>query len=186
MKTKEAFMELRQMEAEEPNQLQETTRNVELISLVLNPNKLSDLNKASISALSSQVRYHIRQGLEDGLDALIFAKKLIKLGEDIVEKIKDDVYAKPYAVKGEILKRHSAEVEQCDVYSKWDYSNCGDVTLNNLLAQQEQLKERIENRQNELQIITTISEQVDPETAEIWFVNPPVKKSKLGYRINLK
>ena len=74
-----------------------------------------------------------------------------------------------------------------EVGSKADYSNCGDLELNELMAQAEVLKAKIESRQETLKhlplsgMLTT-----DEKTGDTYKIYPPSKKSTTSVSVSLK
>lgn len=178
MKTKDAFMSLREQEQSETTGTQ--------TGVSFSPKKLLNVDRKTIISTAMSVVNAIQDGEFDLVDTFIEIKKGVLFFETLEENTKAIVYGKSLVGKGEVLKRHSVEIEQSELGVKWDYSGCNDVILDRLTIAFTEAKKAMEDRQNYLKIITTITEQVDMETGETYKVNPPVRTSTNGYKFSVK
>lgn len=141
-------------------------------------------NKADIATIVTTAVNEVKNGNVDKIDAYIFAKKLETLGKDLAGKLKPIAETVPIGKAG--LTKYDAEITEGMQGVKWDYSECGDTVLNELLQEQKELKEKIDNRQLFLQTITKLNTPVITEEGETYTVNPPVKSGSLGFSVKLK
>ncbi len=150
------------------------------------PKRLLKLTGDDINEFCKAIVAEVQDGNEDALEMLICIKKGIRIFELLDENIRPIVYGKNLVAKGGILKLHNVEVEPAELGTKWYFDRCGDAKLNTLNQELEAAKQKVTDRQNELKVITTISEQVDTDTGETWKVNPPIKRSTSGYKVTIK
>lgn len=141
-------------------------------------------DKAQLSTIVNNAVNSVKDGNVDKLDAYIFAKKLETLGKDLAGKLKPIAETVPIGKAG--LTKYNAELSEGMQGVKWDYSECGDLILNELLTQQAELKEQIDNRQKFLQTVIKKDTPVITEEGETYTVNPPVKSGALGITVKLK
>ena len=88
---------------------------------------------------------------------------------------------------GKSFQLFNATYTMKEVGTKYDYSNCGDLELNDLMQQSEVLKAKIEKKQETLKHLPlsgmlTTSE----ETGDTYKIYPPSKKSTTSLTVSLK
>lgn len=141
-------------------------------------------NKAQIATIIQNAVNSVNDGNIGKLEAFIIAKKIELIGKDLVKKLKPIAETMPINKGG--LTMHYAALTETTQGASWDYSNCGDIIYNDLIKQQEELKEKIENREKFLQTVTKVDTPVITEEGETYTVNPPVKSGALGITCKLK
>lgn len=176
-RTKDMAMDQRQRSEEVAN----TSTGVSLT-----PKKLIALDKATIVSNAKAIVNAVQDGDLDLVDTFIEVKKGKLFFETLEENLKGFVYGKSLVAKGAILKMHSVEIEQSELGVVWDYKGCCDVILDRLNERMISAAAAVKERQAYLQVITTISKQVDMETGEEYTVNPPVRKATNGYKFSIK
>lgn len=91
------------------------------------------------------------------------------------------------AKHGKAFELYNAKFSVREVGVKYDYSQCGDNVLNELVAKQQQIDELVKARQKMLQ---TVSEKgmviTDEESGETFTVYPPAKSSSTSVAVTLK
>lgn len=141
-------------------------------------------DKAQIGNKVKQIVAGVRDGEVDKLQAYIFAKKLEVLTKDLIKELKP--LAEDMTVQKGGLTQFNAEISQSMQGVGYDYSECGDITYNNLIAEKAELDEKIKAREKFLQSVTAPQITGDLDTGETWEVKPPVKSGKLGLVIKIK
>lgn len=140
-------------------------------------------SKSEISDRARNAIKIVQSGEVDKVDAYIYAKKGLQLFTELCKGLK------PIAEGVQLNKgftRFNTEFVESMQGVSYDYSECGDVIYEELLAKQEALKEEIKNREKFLQTIVKPTEVYNPETTELYQVQPPIKKGSLGYTIKIK
>ena len=145
---------------------------------------LLQANKAELMSIVRNAVHMVSDGNVNKLDALVYAKKLELISKELVKELKPIAETVPINKGG--LTMYDAELTETTQGAKWDYSECGDSILDELVKQQEELKTAIENRQKFLQTITKVNTPVITEDGETYTVNPPVKSGALGLTVKLK
>jgi len=149
------------------------------------PTGLINLDKDSISDLAKTVVQTVQEGNADALETLILAKKGQELFKAIEDNIKDSVYAKQYASKGETTIVKGCKVEQAELGVKYDYSWCGDPVYEDLLARFNLAKKLKEDREKFLKTVkgkmTIVTEWGEPVE-----IQEPIKSGQMGYKITIK
>lgn len=143
-------------------------------------------SKDGIKRYVDQVVSEIKSGTMNALTAKIYIKSIQKSLEEIDKQISEDVmneankYEKRFEYRGAI-------VEQCEVGTKYDFSNCGDIIWDELNKQINQLTERKKEREA---LLKTVKQEglrfFDESTSELWHVSPPIKTSTSGIKITIK
>lgn len=132
-----------------------------------------------------QVHAQIKS-IEDLLNTLTSTDKAKNKNLDIAIKYKAMLMnaAEKY---GKSFQLFNATYTMKEVGTKYDYSNCGDIELNELMAQAEVLKAKIEARQETLKhlplsgMLTT-----DEKTGDTYKIYPPSKKSTTAVSVSLR
>lgn len=140
--------------------------------------------KADIASIVKNAVSEVQDGNVDKIDAYIFAKKLETLGKDLAGKLKPIAETVPIGKTG--LIKYNAEITEGMLGVKWDFSECGDYQYDELIAQINVYKEAIKNREDFLKTIIKPTEVYNPDTSEVYIVNPPVKSGALGITVKLK
>ena len=151
--------------------------------LQVNTVGLLKASKSDIANIVKDVMYNVNEGYVDKLDSYIFAKKLETLAKDLVKKLK------PIAEETPINKgfvKHNVAITEGNQGVSWDYSETGDIVLPELLKKQEEIKKEIENRHKFLQTITKPTPLIDPDSGEVYTVNPPIKSGSLGFTLKIQ
>lgn len=145
---------------------------------------LLQADKAELNSIVKNAVNNVKDGNVNKLDAFIFAKKLELISKELVKELKPIAETVPINKGG--LTMYNAELTETTQGAKWDYSECGDNVLDELVKQQEELKTAVENRQKFLKTITKVNTPVITEDGETYTVNPPVKSGALGLTVKLK
>ncbi len=88
---------------------------------------------------------------------------------------------------GKKFQLHNAEFSIKEVGTTYDWSKCEDPELNELLAQQEALKEKIKTKQDFLKTVPAAGLLITiEETGETIRVFPPAKSSTTSVAVSLK
>lgn len=88
---------------------------------------------------------------------------------------------------GKKFQLHNAEFSIKEVGTVYDWSQCNDFQLADLLSTQEQIKEKIKERQDFLKTVPVNGILItDSETGETFMVYPPSKSSTTSVAVSLK
>lgn len=141
-------------------------------------------NKSELQGIIDNAVEGVKSGKIGKLEGYIYAKKLELIVKDLVKRLKP--YAETMPINKGGLTMYNAELTETTQGAGWSYDECGDTILNDLVKQQEELKEKIDNRQKFLQTITKINTPVITEEGETYTVNPPIKSGALGITVKIK
>lgn len=139
-------------------------------------NELARFDKP-VSYYVDMVLKSINEGEQNPLDIHLSRVKLEKILKGINDNpdIQDSVIREFEKYGERIVNYKGAVLQQQEAGVKYDFSGCGDPIIEDLLKQQEELKEKINERVKFLKFIPE-SGIVDPETGA--FIYPPAKTSK--------
>lgn len=182
--SKEMFQEIRQAETgtrqfigNEPTSKPETGLSLEL-------QDWKSLNKAAIKDKVDAVITSIQEGWVDPVEALIFAKKGVETFSSLEKNVREHAESKGVGKDG--LEKFGVKVTEAMTGVSYDYSGCGDVILNKLQEKAAELDAKIKARQKFLQTVTSKQITGDSDTGEAWEVIAPIKKGKLGLKVEIK
>lgn len=147
-------------------------------------NKLIKFEKP-VSYYVDQVLNSIREGEQNTLDVHLSRAKMEKILKGINDnpEIQEAVMHEFEKYGQKNIEYKGALLQQQESGVKYDYSGCGDYLMDSYLKQQEELKEKMKEREKFLKNIPA-SGIVDPETGV--FVYPPAKSSKTIIKTILK
>jgi RecA-family ATPase len=141
--------------------------------------------KAEVSNFASQIISSVEAGEINPLSLKIRLKWFEKLIEAIDKPIRDAVMNE--AMKFEkSFEKDGFKIEQAEVGTKYDYSNCNDPTLNDLNERLDKLTQQKKDRETFLKSINGHVEVPDEMTGEMVVVYPPVKSSTSGLKFTAK
>lgn len=91
------------------------------------------------------------------------------------------------AKHGKAFELYNAKFSVREVGVKYDYSQCGDNVLNELVAKQQEIDEMVKARQKMLQTVPTKGMMItDESSGETFTVYPPAKSSSTSVTVTLK
>jgi len=181
---KSAFMEMREEETSQQqfNHKESVTNYETGLSLELHDWK--GLNKASIKEKVDALVTTIQDGWVDPAEALIFAKKGGEVFTLLENNVRDLAESKGVGKDG--LEKFNVKVSEAMTGVKYDYSKCGDITLDKLQKEAAELDVKIKARQKFLQAVTGKQITGDSDTGEAWEVVEPIKSGKLGLKCEMQ
>ena len=148
-------------------------------------NAISTLNilpqtKAEIKNFTAMVINELESGNFDGLPLAVKLSAMEKTIKDIKEtpKYKELIRIEAEKYGANCFDFQNAKIELAEVGTKYDYTVCNDAIYNDLLIQQEQIKEMIKARE------TMLKTGINPETGEQF--QKPIKTSTSSIKITLK
>lgn len=142
-----------------------------------------NLDKGSIKNRVSEAVVSIQDGWTDPVDALIYAKKGELFFKELIEKVK------PLAEDTQIgkdFRKYGVEISEAMQGVKYDFSECGDVVLNELMVQKIELDAKVKERQEFLKTVKGTMELVDTDTGETYTVKAPIKTGSMGFTVKIK
>ena len=142
-------------------------------------------SKQQIENFASQ----LEQGLESGN---IIASELLRF-QKALEKVFDKI--KPTLIdcaineiekyeKNAIIKNTEFSIVEAGV--KYDYSDCNDHVLNNLMLDMDYLKGKIKSRESMLKALTEPMQIIDEATGEVSTIYGPKKSSSTTIKVSFK
>ena len=145
---------------------------------------LFETNKVQRNHFVQELINQMESGYSNPLDIHMNIKCL----EDIVEQLKKDVRYKELLMdeaykNGQKFNYRNSEMSIKDMGVKYDFSNCNDSVMNEIIQKEETLKKEKEERAKFLKALP-IEGVVIPETGEI--VYPPSKTSTTTLVVTLK
>lgn len=151
--------------------------NSELINSV-------DLSKLSVRTVADQLIELAEQG--NPLEVKLKMKAMSEAIDEACEKI--DKMARDEAEKhgAKTFDFMGCSIGLIEAGTKYDFSNCGDIELEQMTAEYEALAERIKKRKDIVKNIDGKMIMVNESTGESYEVLPPVKSSTSTIKITLK
>ena len=128
----------------------------------------------------------VTEGDISPVEAVVKAKALVSVLDTF---IKDKSVTEQVIIetgkygKGEYPSWGSAKVEVRETGVKYDFSNCNDSIWDDLNSQIEKIKAQMKERENFLRVITKPKTELDPDTGEVFTINPPARSSTTSYAV---
>ena len=158
-------------------------------------NQLNNISASSALALFETTKEQrtsfvqsVLAGIEEGNSNPLDIQMHIKCFEDIVEQLKESpAYKKALLDEagkfGNKFNYRNSEMAVQEMGTKYDYSQSNDSVMNDLLKQEEAIKEKKKEREKLLKALPA-SGMADPQTGEM--IYPPSKKSTTTLVVKLK
>lgn len=147
--------------------------------------KLFPETKEQISAFSSQILNELESGNISALDILLNVKGFENVLKDIKDKL-DELALNEASKYEKTFNYRNAELQIKEAGTKWDYSNCGDVKLNFILKNEEDIINQKKNRETFLKSLKESMTIIDDQSGEVYEVFPPAKSSKTIVSVKIK
>lgn len=143
-----------------------------------------DLSKASVRTVADQLIELAEQG--NPLEVKLKLKAMSEAIDEACKKV--DKMARDEAEKhgGKTFDYLGCNIQLIEAGTKYDFSNCGDIELEQMLAEQSALEARIKARKEIVKNIKGKMILVNESTGESYEVVPPVKSSTSTIKITLK
>lgn len=147
----------------------------------------STLTKPEIKTLAEK---KVDELLENG-GVLEFAEKCSAI-ESFIKDIRSDKRYVDYVREeaGKYPKGYASplgtKIELAETGIDYDYSNCGDPVIAELLSQQEELKIKIKERQDFLKTVPISGLDTVLDGGEVVKLYPPSKKSTSSFKVTIK
>ena len=155
---------------------QDNTPNTVLSVLALLPD-----TKERIESFAYLLSNELDSGTIDPMKVSSYFKFMEKVEEKIKKKL-DEYVLDSISKYGKSTEALGIKWEVSEFGTKYDYSDCGDKTLDSLNKNQLELKSKIEARQKLLKSLTGKTTIVDDTTGEIMELYPPKKTSITGVK----
>lgn len=127
---------------------------------------------------------------KDGLISPLKLHLQVKCLEDLIKQITNNLEYKELTLDeaykyGKIFEQYNAKFEIKEMGVKYDYNECNDPIIIDLLLQQAELEERIKERQRFLKTIPEegLETLIEDEVVTLY---PPQKTSTTSISVNLK
>ena len=149
---------------------------------------LFQTTKAERAAFVSNVITNIEDESVDPLKIHLQLKSLIDISEQLLENETYRKYLLSAAEKnGKKFTYQNAEFSIKEVGTRYNWDNCDDIELTDLLLQNESLKEKLKVKQDFLKKVPIAGLAVlNEETGETYKVYPPSKSSTTAVSVTLR
>lgn len=147
---------------------------------------LFETSKSERQTFAQSVINSAKEGLINPLKLHLQVKCL----EDLIKQITQSPEYKDLTLEeaykyGKSFEQYNAKFEIKEMGVKYDYSQCGDPIITDLLQQQSDLETKIKERQSLLKAIPITGQEILIGD-EVVTVYPPIKTSTTSISINLK
>jgi len=154
----------------------------ELVQFPIAERSILNAGKGDILELASDIIQNVNDGILDGVDAKVFAKKIELFAVALKEGLKGMVnipQPKDY-------KKHGVSMSEQMMGVRYDYSNCNHPRYNELLEQQNVIDVEMKAIEAQLKALKSTSDITDEETGETFAnVMPPTKTGTLSIVMKL-
>lgn len=142
--------------------------------------------RGGIKDASDAIFNAVEQGTLNPLELAVKMGWMIKAWEDAKPRIMPDILSE-IGKHGRSAFLYGSEVVPMETGTKYDYSLCGDVVLNNLLNQRDALDKKIKVRQDFLKGLPSDGlTSVNEDTGECTKLMPPTKTSTSSYKVGFR
>lgn len=139
-----------------------------------------------IQRFSNQIIQDVKEGRADALKVKVYLKTLEQIAEIVDKATKPEQKSeaekwgeKPFDFMGATLHLTATKTE-------YDYATSNDAYLQDLLSEADHLKVLIDQRKALLKVLGEPTPMANPRTGEIMTVYPPIKKSSMGVKVEIK
>lgn len=148
--------------------------------------RLFSITQSGIDTFSDQLIHSVQGGEVNALEMLAMCKSLEMILERVKKETKENQLRAAELHPGEKFTAYGVEFVKADVYTSYDFKDCGDP----IWEQREQIaasaKEQLKERETFLKTIKGTMTVVIEETGEAVTIKPPVKKSVAGLKLSIK
>lgn len=140
---------------------------------------LFDADKPALDRFIEYVSNTIESGMDDPLKVLAISKKMEYVTKRITERIKENAEREAEKHGSNPFKFMGTEMHLTNVYTKYDYSNCGDPQWNEASRVKEE-------RETFLKALPSHQTIIVEGTGEVVTVKPPQKIQTTGIKTIIK
>jgi hypothetical protein len=142
-------------------------------------------SKEALEGHISEIVALVSDNIEDAIALATRLQYMNQVCEGGKKRIADKVVAELQLAK-ERKDYFGYKIEVCEVGTRYDYSQCGDVILYDLQKELDVLTEKVKARQDFIKALKEPIMIVNPETGEQFKVCPPIKTSTTAPKFTLK
>lgn len=147
---------------------------------------LFSTSKESITRFSNQLIQDVKEGRADALKVRVLLDTMVSIADTVKDATKTDQLNEAAKYGERPFEFMGAELHATATKTEYDYETCGDTYLNNLEASAELIAKKIKARKDLLKTLGEITPVGDPETGETYSVCPPIKKTSMGLKVQIK
>lgn len=147
---------------------------------------LFNTSQGGIERFSNQIIRDVKEGRVDALKVKVYLKTLEQIAEIVDKATRPEQKAeaekwgeKPFDFMGATLHLTATK-------TAYDYEASNDTYLDNLEKEAAELENKIKARKELLKTLGEPTPIGDPETGETYTVYPPIKKSSMGVKCEIK
>lgn len=144
------------------------------------------INKSDIFVMTQSVRTAIESGEIDPMLLQQHFKAVEVINEAVKEPLRKAVIAEMQKHPEKTVEKYGAEFKLAEFGTKYDYSGCGDPIWHELSNQIKELTEKMKKREVYLKSLDSKTEWINPATAELCELYPPVKTSTTSVSCSIK
>jgi uncharacterized protein YdcH (DUF465 family) len=142
-------------------------------------------SKVALEDIVSNIINPVIEGFDSAVEVATSLDFIIKVCEQAKATIKPEILSE-LSKAPERKEYNGYKVEASEAGVRYDFSNCNDPVLHDLLDQKEKLDGSIKDRETFLKSIKTHETIVDSDTGNVVTIYPPVKKSSTVPKFTLK
>lgn len=139
-----------------------------------------------IDVFSDGVIKSVQGGEINPLTVLVQLKAMEKATERILKEIKPNLLNEADKYPGNEFDFMGNKITKTEHGTKYDYSACGDPMYKELKDQIDELTKELKSREIFLKSLKGTLEVLNPETGDVFVINPPTKKSTSGLNVSIK
>lgn len=140
--------------------------------------------RVEIQRITDTLLQQVADGNISASKAVTILRALSDAIEEALNQLKDETINELSKYpKGQAIVVNGVDFAIKEAGVRYDYSNCGDSFLLDMIAQRDDLDTRIKDRQKFLRGIKTTEMVVDTRTGELCELRPPSKQSTTTYSI---
>lgn len=146
-------------------------------------NEVLSWTKSDIKDKALAIVMPVADGSEDPLREYIKVRKAKEVLDEAEKNLKPFIDGLPVN-KGELY--YGCEVVEKELGVKYDFSKCGDRSLDFLQKRLDALQFQVDERKAFLKGLKEPLHTFDEDTGDTWTIYPPTKTGKLGKQITIK
>ena len=147
---------------------------------------LFSTSKEESDRFANQLIREVKEGRADALGMKIRMKTMERIIEQVDKNTKTEQRAEAEKYGERPFGLMGATVQVTPVKTEYDYGTCNDAYLNDLEKEAAILAQKIKARKDLLKTLGEPTPMGSPDTGETYTVYPPIKKTTMGIKVEIK
>lgn len=140
--------------------------------------------RAEIQRITDTLVEQVCDGNVSVVKSVTILTALLESLDGALKRLKQDAVDELHKYpKGQQVTVNGADIQLKEAGVRYDYSNCGDTILLDMINERDELDNRIKDRQKFLRSIKDVEMVVDTRTGELCELRPPTKTSTTTFTI---